>query len=78
MSLFKKILTSSTNRELSSNILLTFFIKGFAMLISILIVPAYTKYFSNDDIYGAWLTISAVFVWMNMFDFGIGNGLRNY
>ena len=78
MNIIKKILASATNRELSSNIVLTFLIKGVAMLISILIVPAYTRYFSNDGVYGTWLTISAIFVWMNMFDFGIGNGLRNY
>ncbi len=65
------------NREISTNILLTFLIKGCAMLISVLIVPAYARYFSNDDVYGAWLTVASVFVWINMFDFGIGNGLRN-
>lgn len=65
------------NREISTNILLTFLIKGCAMLISVLIVPAYAKYFSNDDVYGAWLTVASVFIWINMFDFGIGNGLRN-
>lgn len=82
MSLLKKILRrffgDRNNREVSSNILWTFLIKGGAMIISVLIVPAYAKYFSNDDVYGTWLTISAVFVWLNMFDFGIGNGLRNY
>lgn len=78
MNIIKRFFNSAANKELSNNIVLTFLIKGAAMLVSILIVPAYTKYFSNDDVYGAWLTISAVFVWMNMFDFGIGNGLRNY
>ena len=78
MNLIKKLFKDKMNREISSNILLTFLIKGGAMIISVLIVPAYTSYFSNDDIYGAWLTISSVFIWMNMFDFGIGNGLRNF
>ena len=76
--LLRKLLGDRNNREISSNILLTFLIKGGAMLISVLIVPAYARYFANDDVYGTWLTISAVFVWLNMFDFGIGNGLRNY
>ncbi|MEE1025480.1 MAG: hypothetical protein U0L55_00540, partial [Acutalibacteraceae bacterium] len=80
MNLTKKLRSffkDGNNREISTNILLTFLIKGCAMLISVLIVPAYAKYFSNDDVYGAWLTVASVFIWINMFDFGIGNGLRN-
>lgn len=66
------------NIDLYKNIIFTFLIKGGAMFVSILMVPAYTKYFDNNDAYGSWLTISSVFLWINMFDFGIGNGLRNY
>ncbi len=79
--LFKKLLSvfkNKDNRALSSNMLLTLLIKGGAMLISILIVPAYVAYFSNDTAYGAWITVSSVFTWITMFDFGIGNGLRNH
>ena len=77
-SFLRKILHDSNNREVSKNILITMLIKGGAMLISILTVPAYVRYFDNDTAYGAWLTIAAVFTWINMFDLGIGNGLRNY
>ncbi len=76
--LLNKILKNKDNREISMNIVFTFIIKGLAMLITVLIVPAYTRYFANDNVYGAWLTVSSVFLWINMFDFGIGNGLRNY
>lgn len=68
----------SNNQEVSRNVLYTMIIKGCAMLISVLAVPAYVRYFDNDIVYGAWLTIAAVFTWINLFDFGIGNGLRNY
>ena len=66
------------NNEISKNVLYTLIIKGLAMVISILIVPAYVSYFNNDTAYGAWLTIASVFTWITMFDFGIGNGLRNH
>lgn len=65
------------NKVVLNNIFLTLLIKGGALLISILIVPAYLSYFSNDTAYGAWVTISSVFTWITLFDFGIGNGLRN-
>lgn len=75
--LFHKLFKDKNNRNVTSNVIWTFAIKGAAMLIAVLTVPAYTRYFGNDTVYGAWLTISAVFTWINMFDFGIGNGLRN-
>lgn len=74
---FLSLLKNNDNKELSSNVVYTLIIKGLAMLMSILIVPAYVKYFSNDSAYGAWVTVSSVFTWITMFDFGIGNGLRN-
>ena len=77
-SFLHKIMHDRNNREISKNIVITMLIKGGAMLISILTVPAYVRYFDNDTAYGAWLTIAAVFSWINMFDLGIGNGLRNY
>lgn len=69
---------NNNNSEVSKNVLYTLVIKGLAMVISILIVPAYVSYFNNDTAYGAWLTIASVFTWITMFDFGIGNGLRNH
>lgn len=75
--LFDKLFKDKNNKNVTSNVIWTYVIKGVAMLITVLTVPAYTRYFGNDTVYGAWITISAVFTWINMFDFGIGNGLRN-
>lgn len=72
-----KITSDKNNKEVTKNVFFSLVIKGFALLLSILTVPAYTKYFANDAVYGVWLTIAAVFTWINTFDFGIGNGLRN-
>ena len=76
--LWSKLKGDKNNREITLNIVYTFLIKGGAMLISVLIVPAYVRYFNNDTAYGAWITIASVFTWMTLFDLGIGNGLRNY
>ena len=82
MAFVKKLLSrffgDRNNREVSSGIFWMFMVKGGALLVSVLIVPAYMDYFSDESVYGAWRTVSSVFLWMNMFDFGIGNGLRNY
>lgn len=63
--------------NLRRNILLTFVIKGLAVLISLSMTPSYIRYFQNDSILGVWFTIIAILNWIMVFDFGIGNGLRN-
>lgn len=52
-------------------------VKGVAMVLSILTVPAYLAYFSSQGEVGVWFTISSVLNWVLLFDFGIGGGLRN-
>ena len=47
------------------------------MLIAILIIPVYSKFFSNDDIYGVWLIILSILNWVLMLDLGFGHGLKN-
>jgi len=39
-------------------------------------VPIYVKYLGNTR-YGIWDTILSIILWMNVANFGIGNGLRN-
>lgn len=59
------------------NIVLNIIIKGFATLISFLIINSSIKYFTNNGEYGVWLTLLSILTWISVFDFGIGNGLRN-
>lgn len=52
-------------------------VKGLGMLISMVSVPAYLDYFGDNTVLGVWYTILSVITWIDFFDLGIGNGLRN-
>jgi len=58
------------------NIYFSFLIKGFSISISLLLVPLTLHYLSVYE-FGVWLTLSSIFTWINYFDIGLGNGLRN-
>jgi O-antigen/teichoic acid export membrane protein len=58
------------------NIVNSIGIKGVGILISLLLIPMSISYVGAVE-YGIWLTVSSVIGWMNWFDFGLGNGLRN-
>ena len=58
------------------NILASFFIKGWSVLVQLMLVPttlACLGVYEN----GVWLTISSVLIWIDNMDIGLGNGLRN-
>ena len=59
------------------NIALSVGIKGFSIVIALLTLPVYVKYFSDKSILGIWLTLISTLGWIFTFDLGIGNGLRN-
>ncbi len=63
-------------RLVKKNILVSFLIKGWSALVVLLMVPLTLKmlgvYYN-----GVWLTISAILMWIDFLDVGLGNGLRN-
>jgi len=61
---------------LKKNIYLSLLIKGCSITISLLLVPLTLNYLSVYE-FGVWLTLSSIFTWINYFDIGLGNGLRN-
>lgn len=77
MKYLKNILKNKDNKILIINIINTFLIKGGAVIISFLTLPAYLNYFQEQQILGVWFTILSVLTWIFSFDLGIGNGLRN-
>ena len=68
--------THPRTRKAQINTVLGLFIKGGAMIISLLLVPLTIDYLSVTT-YGTWLTISSIITMLAFFDIGIGNGLRN-
>lgn len=62
--------------EIQKNIIFSLAFKGISILISLVIVPLTLNYLNPTE-YGVWLTLSSIMTWINLFDIGLGNGLRN-
>jgi O-antigen/teichoic acid export membrane protein len=58
------------------NILASVVLKGIDSLTYLLLVPVTLGYLNPYE-YGIWLTLSSILVWINSFDIGLGNGMRN-
>ncbi|KAA6302318.1 MAG: hypothetical protein EZS26_001431 [Candidatus Ordinivivax streblomastigis] len=58
------------------NIVASFGIKGITILISLILIPLTINYV-NTERNGIWLTLYSMVVWLNLFDIGFGNGMRN-
>ena len=77
MSILKKIFSGDSRTALvKKNIAGSFLIKGWNSLVQLLLVPATLQCLSQYE-YGIWLTISSILLWIDQFDIGLGNGLRN-
>ena len=58
------------------NILYSFAFKFIDAIVYFLIVPV-TLGFLDKYSYGIWLTLNSILLWINTFDAGLGNGMRN-
>ncbi|MEK5418893.1 lipopolysaccharide biosynthesis protein [Paenibacillus sp. FSL L8-0708] len=74
---FKRKLTNEKDILIFKNMLASFLIKGGALVVSLVTMPAYIRYFENQEVLGIWFTVLSVMTWILAFDLGIGNGLRN-
>ncbi|PVX18380.1 polysaccharide biosynthesis protein [Vibrio cholerae] len=54
----------------------SFIFKGLAIILSFFLVPLMLEYLGAEK-YGIWSTLLSMIFWILIFDFGIGNGLRN-
>ena len=61
---------------IKKNIAISFGIKGITILISLIMVPLTINYV-NSERNGIWLTLYSMVVWLNLFDIGFGNGMKN-
>lgn len=75
---FKQLLNSGDKRTAlaNKNILATGGIKLVDTFVYLFLVPATLGYLNPYE-YGIWLAINSVLGWINSFDIGLGNGLRN-
>jgi len=64
------------SKKLLINILSSFFVKAFSMVVTLTLIPVSLKY-TEASTYGVWLTLSSVIVWFNLVDLGLSNGLTN-
>ncbi|MBS1531725.1 MAG: oligosaccharide flippase family protein [Bacteroidetes bacterium] len=62
--------------KIKRNIVYSFGIKGASVIIGLLLIPLTINYVNTVQ-YGIWLTISSLVAWINNFDIGLANGLRN-
>lgn len=71
-------LTSGDERSAKAkkNIIASFFNKGLAIVITLLLVPVTIGYLDSEQ-YGIWLTLSSIVAWISYFDVGLGHGFRN-
>lgn len=64
------------NSPLSKSMIISTLCKPLSMIVSFLYTPILLNYLGEES-YGIWATILSVVNWINYFDVGIGNGLRN-
>jgi len=78
VSIFKTIFLDRDSRSINAdkNVLYLLLFKIVNISISFLYVPLLINSL-NTYRYGIWLTITSIVTWMNLFDIGLGNGLRN-
>ena len=72
----ESIISQKRSSRLQKNILVSFIAKGWSAVIVLLMVPVTLKCLGEYN-NGVWLTISSVMLWIDNFDIGLGNGLRN-
>lgn len=76
-SLFKKFLSGNQRSiVVKKNIIGSLAVKGISVVISFLLVPMTLGYVSSE-LYGIWLTLSSIMLWLNFFDIGFTLGLKN-
>ena len=67
---------SQRTSTVKKNVIASILIKGISIAVSFFIVPL-TLGFVDKELYGIWLTLSSIVIWLNFFDVGFTLGLKN-
>lgn len=70
--------SDSKSKTLFGNISISFILKGLSMVLNLLLMPLYIKFFDDSKVLGVWFTVISLLNYICSFDIGIGNGIRNY
>ncbi len=66
----------SRSRNVNKNSVVILVCKVILMAVNFILLPI-TVGFVDAATYGVWITISSIVAWMQIFDLGMGNGLKN-
>ena len=69
-------LKNNRNKVLARNVGFTTLFQLGSVLISVILLPISLSMLSVE-VYGVWLTISSILVWLGYLDLGLGSGLKN-
>lgn len=69
-------MTKERNNRLKLNSIIMLVCQLMSMGISFLLIPIMMRYIGVSD-YGVWITLIGIIEWFNLFDIGLGHGLRN-
>lgn len=67
---------SARSVTVKKNIVASLLIRGISIVISLALVPMTLGYVSSE-LYGIWLTLSSIMIWLSFFDIGFSLGLKN-
>jgi O-antigen/teichoic acid export membrane protein len=70
------LISNSYKSALSKDVIFSLFIRGINTFINLILLPLSLKILTSAD-YGIWLTVSGLYAWVSLFDFGTQNTLRN-
>lgn len=73
---FRILSGDSRGDKVKRNIIESFLIKGVSIVVSLALVPITIGYVS-PELYGVWLTLSSVMMWVQFLDIGFTQGLKN-
>ena len=64
------------SKTMYTNVVLSFIFRGLNIIISFVLVPVLIAFLTSYE-YGVWISLFNIINWVNFFDIGFGNGLKN-